>query len=60
MEPKIHRPQAQCSRTGQPFQPGDAIISTLVRSPEGLVRTDTLATAWSGAAEKSEIGRAHV
>ena len=49
MEPKIHRPQAQCSRTGQPFQPGDAIISTLVRSPEGLVRTDTLATAWTGA-----------
>ena len=53
MEPKIHRPQAQCSRTGPPFQPGDAIISTLVRSPEGLVRTDTLATAWTGAVEKS-------
>ncbi len=53
MEPKIHRPQAQCSRTGRPFQPGDVIISTLVRSPEGLERTDTLATAWAGAAEKS-------
>lgn len=53
MEPKIHRPQAQCSRTGHHFQPGDAIVSALVRSPEGLVRTDALATAWAGAPEKT-------
>jgi hypothetical protein len=53
MEPKVHRPQAQCSRTARLFQPGDAIVSALVRSPDGLVRTDTLATAWTGAPEKS-------
>lgn len=53
MEPKIHRPQATCSRTGHPFQPGDAIVSALVRSPEGLRRTDTLESAWNGPPEKS-------
>ena len=53
MDPKIHRPQAQCCRTGHSFQPGDALVSALVRTPEGLVRTDTLATAWTGAPEKS-------
>jgi len=53
MEPKIHRPQTQCRQTGHVFQPGDAIVSALVRSPEGLVRTDSLASAWSGAPEKT-------
>ncbi|RLS74101.1 MAG: hypothetical protein DWI01_02060 [Planctomycetota bacterium] len=53
MDPKIHRPHAQCCRTGHGFQPGDSIISALVRTPEGLLRTDTLATAWTGAPEKA-------
>ena len=52
MEPKIHRPRAQCSVTGLVFQPGDAIVSVLVRAPGGLERTDCLAKAWPGAPEK--------
>jgi len=51
MEPKIHRPKAHCNRTGQGFQPGDAIVSSLARAPGGLERSDCLATAWAGPPE---------
>mgnify|MGYP006280773487 CR=1 FL=1 len=52
MDTKIHRPQPQCSRTGRPFLPGDALVSTLVRSPEGLLRVDVGAASWTGPPEK--------
>ncbi len=40
MEARIHRPQAQCSLSGRAFVPGDAVVSALVRSPDGIVRRD--------------------
>ena len=52
MDTKIHRPQPQCSRTGRPFQPGDGLVSALVRSPEGLLRVDCAEGAWPGPPEK--------
>jgi hypothetical protein len=52
MEAKINRPRPQCSLTGQSFQPGDAMVSVLLRGGGGLERTDCLATAWAGPPEK--------
>jgi len=52
MEPRIHRPQSQCTLSGRTFQPGDGLVSALVRSPEGLVRRDYDPAAWPGPPEK--------
>lgn len=47
MDTKIHRPQAQCTRTGRPFRPGDEVVSVLVRTPGGLERRDFQPEAWA-------------
>lgn len=53
MEHKIHRPQAACAVSGRAFQPGDALVSALVRSAEGIVRLDVDPATWSGPPEKA-------
>ena len=53
METKIQRPQPACAVSGRSFQPGDALVSALVRSAEGIVRVDVAAASWSGPPEKS-------
>lgn len=53
MEQKIQRPQAACAVSGRAFQPGDALVSALVRSPEGIVRVDVAPAAWNGPPEKA-------
>lgn len=52
MDTKIHRPQPQCCHTGRAFQPGDPLVSALVRSPEGIRRVDCGAAAWTVPPEK--------
>lgn len=53
METKIQRPQPVCAVSGRAFQPGDALVSALVRSPEGIVRVDVDPAAWGGPPEKA-------
>ncbi len=48
MDLKLHRPQTVCSRTGRGFTPGDVFYSTIVRTPDGLLRIDVAPDAWDG------------
>jgi len=41
----------RCARTGRELKPGEAYYSVLSESPDGFVRTDCCAEAWTGPPE---------
>lgn len=48
MDYRIHRPQSRCATTGRTFEPGEAIVSALVREDGGIARLDVTADSWQG------------